>query len=80
MWCLWSLISTVVWGWRFAANWGSRRQRLVWSVLELKLLGTGDLCFECFECLATLLAAREGLEEQKADNWVGLGLVGQEGL
>ena len=41
------------------------------------MLGTEDLCFEC---LATLLAAREGLEEQKADNWVGLGLVGQEGL
>jgi len=70
-------MSTVVWGWRFGANWGSKHQRLVWSVLEQKVLDTGDLCFDCW---AKLLAAREGLEEQKADNWVGLGLVGQEGL
>ena len=73
-------MSTVEFGWRFGANWGSRHQRLVWSVLELKVLDTGDLCFECFECWATVVAAREGVEEQKADNWVGLGLVGQEGL
>ena len=48
------------------------------------LLGTGDLCFECFECWATLLAARGGLEEQKRtylpDIRVELGLAGKEGL
>jgi len=42
------------------------------------------LCFECFECLATLLAAREGVEEQKRtllpDIRVELGLAGKEGL